>query len=119
MPAQISRAYEQMGKTLMVQKLLEKNPATLAKLKECQRYLKTNPKGFKIPDFTDPFAERERECAAATAARVCGTSKKGASLVSWNYELPKRSSQQDASARGGFSHSKNSPIIPTQILPIF
>ena len=57
-----------MGKTSMVQKLLEKNPATLEKLKECQRYSKTNPKGFKILDFTDPFAEHERERAAATAA---------------------------------------------------
>merc|ERR1711865_1088419 len=91
MPAQISRAYEQMGKTLMVQKLLDQNPLTLAKLKACQHYLKTNPKGFKIPDFADPFAERERERAAATTARVRGTTRKGASLVSWNYKFPKKS----------------------------
>jgi len=99
LPHQINKAYESLGKTLLVQQLLDQHPDVRKELISCQSFLKKNPKNFKIPDFATPHT-------AAAAALVRGTSRKSTSAMSWNYELPKVGQGKTAVDVGGLAKKR-------------
>ena len=95
MPNQLAQAFEGMSKKLLLQEVIDKNETVKNALIKCRRDLKTNPKGFKMPNFVDSTAHSAVQDVPVVVPSVPsiakGTATKG-KIGAWDYKIDKKAS---------------------------